>query len=126
MAEHLKISKVKAREIIDCRGTPTVQVDLWVNGELRGRADVPSGRSTGSYEAHELRDGGSRYNGFGVRKAVHNVNEVIADEIMGMDVTKQRKIDELMISLDGTKQKTKLGANAILGVSLAAAKAASS
>jgi len=126
VAEHLKISKVKAREIIDCRGTPTVQVDLWVNGELCGRADVPSGRSTGSYEAHELRDGGSRYNGFGVRKAVHNVNEVIAGEIMGMDVTKQRKIDELMISLDGTKQKTKLGANAILGVSLAAAKAASS
>lgn len=124
MPEQLKISGVKAREIIDCRGTPTVQVDLWVDGVLRGRADVPCGRSTGGYEAYELRDGGSRYNGLGVRKAVSNVNEVIASEIVGMSVTEQKKIDELMISLDGTKQKTKLGANAILGVSLAVAKAA--
>ena len=125
MTERLKISGAKAREIIDCRGTPTVQVDMWVDGVLRGRADVPCGRSTGGYEAYELRDGGSRYNGLGVHKAVHNVNEIIAGEIVGIKVTEQRKIDELMISLDGTKQKTKLGANAILGVSLAAAKAAS-
>lgn len=125
MRKLFKISGVKAREIVDCRGMPTVQVDVWVNGTLRGRADVPSGRSTGSYEAYELRDGGSRYNGLGVLKAVHNVNEVIAREVVGMDVTKQRKIDEVMISLDGTKQKTKLGANAIVGVSLAAARAAS-
>ena len=76
----MKISGVKAREILDCRGIPTVQVDVWVDGVLRGSADVPSGRSTGSYEAHELRDGGSRYHGLGVLKAVHNVNQVIAKE----------------------------------------------
>lgn len=126
MTEGREISGVKAREMIDCRGTPTVQVDLWVDGVLRGRGDVPSGRSTGAYEAYELRDGGARYNGLGVRKAVHNVNEVIGKEIIGMDVTEQRKIDELMISLDGTKRKTNLGANAILGISLAVAKAAAS
>ena len=125
MVEQLKITRAKAREIIDCRGTPTVQVDMWVDGMLRGRADVPCGRSTGAYEAYELRDGDSRYNGLGVRKAVRNVNEIIAGEIVGIKVTEQRKIDELLISLDGTKQKTKLGANAILGVSLAAVKAAS-
>ena len=121
MTEQQKISEIKAREIIDCRGTPTIQVDVWVDNARRGRADVPSGRSTGSYEAYELRDGGSRYHGLGVLKAVRNVNEVIAKEVVGMDVTRQREIDELMINLDGTKQKTKLGANAILGVSLAAA-----
>lgn len=124
MTERRKISGVKAREIIDCRGTPTVQVDVWVDGALRGRADVPSGRSTGSYEAFELRDGSSRYHGLGVLKAVCNVNEVIAGEVVGMDVTRQREIDEMMINLDGTRQKTKLGANTILGVSLAVAKAA--
>ncbi|MFC1955992.1 phosphopyruvate hydratase [Chloroflexota bacterium] len=124
MTEQRKISGVNAREIIDCRGTPTVQVDVWVDGILCGRADVPSGRSTGSYEAYELRDGGSRYHGLGVLKAVRNVNEVIAGKVVGMDVTRQREIDEMMINLDGTKQKTKLGANAILGVSLAVAKAA--
>ena len=124
MTERWKISGVKAREIIDCRGTPTVQVDVWVDGTLRGRADVPCGRSTGSYEAFELRDGGSRYHGLGVLKAVCNVNEIIAGKVVGMDVTRQREIDEVMINLDGTGQKTKLGANAILGVSLAAAKAA--
>ena len=124
MTEGRKISGVKAREIIDCRGTPTVQVDLWIDRILRGRGDIPSGRSASAYEAYELRDGGARYNRLGVRKAVHNVNEVIGKEIIGMDVTEQRKIDELMISLDSTKQKTNLGANAILGVSLAAAKAA--
>ena len=121
----LKITNAKAREIIDCRGTPTVEVDMWVDGMLRGRAAVPCGRSVGSYQAFELRDGGSRYNGLGVLKAVSNVNEIIAPEIIGVDVTEQRKIDELMTTLDGTQQKTKLGANAILAVSLAAARAAS-
>jgi len=121
----LKITNIKAREIIDCRGTPTIEVDMWVDGVLRGRAAVPCGRSVGSYEAFELRDGGSRYNGLGVLKAVSNVNEIIASEVIGMDVTEQRKIDELMTTLDGTQQKTRLGANAILGVSLAASKAAS-
>jgi enolase len=120
-----KITKMQAREIIDCRGTPTVQVDIWVDDVLRGRADVPCGRSAGSYEAFELRDGGARYNGLGVLKAVNNVNTIIAPEIVGTKVTDQKKLDRLLIELDGTKQKKKLGANAILGVSLAAAKAAS-
>ncbi len=124
MSERMQITGIKAREIIDCRGTPTIQVDAWVDNALRGRADVPSGRSTGTYEAYELRDGGSRYHGLGVLKAVHNVNEVIAREVVGMDVTRQRETDELMIDLDGTKRKTRLGANAILGVSLAVAKTA--
>ena len=84
MTGQRKISGVKAREIIDCRGTPTIQVDTWVDGVLRGRADVPSGRSTGSYEAFELRDGDSRYHGLGVLKAVRNVNEVIAGKVMGI------------------------------------------
>jgi len=119
-----KITGLKAREIIDCRGTPTVQVDVWVDGVLRGRADVPCGRSAGSYEAFELRDGGARYNGLGVLKAVKNVNEVIAPEIVGMKVTDQKKLDRLLIELDGTKQKKNLGANAILGASLSVAKAA--
>ncbi|MCK4579819.1 MAG: phosphopyruvate hydratase, partial [Dehalococcoidia bacterium] len=116
----------KAREIIDCRGTPTVEVDVWVDDVLRGRADVPSGRSVGSYEACELRDGESRHDGFGVLQAVGNVNEVIAPAVIGTDVTQQRKLDSLMIELDGTPNKSKLGANAILGVSLAAARAAAS
>jgi len=119
-----KISGIHAREIIDCRGTPTVQVDVSVNGTLMGRADVPSGRSTGSYEAYEMRDGGQRYSGFGVLKAVENVNSTIAGEIVGKDVTDQRYIDHLMIALDGTANKSRLGANAIIGVSLAVARAA--
>ncbi len=119
-----KISGIKAREIIDCRGTPTVQVDVWVDGVLRGRADVPSGRSTGSYEAYEMRDGGKRYGGFGVQKAVANVNAIIADALEGRNVTEQRAIDRAMIELDGTVNKSRLGANAILGVSLAVARAA--
>ena len=121
---HFKITGVKAREIIDCRGTPTVQVDIFVDGVLHGRADVPCGRSAGSYEAFELRDGGMRYNGQGVLKAVSNVNKIIAPEIVGMKVAEQKKLDRLLIELDGTKQKKNLGANAILGVSLAVAKAA--
>ena len=124
MSHHNRISAIKAREIIDCRGTPTVQADVWVDGVLRGRADVPSGRSTGSYEAYELRDGGRRYGGYGVQKAVGNINAVIAEALLGRDVTEQRAIDRDMIALDGTQNKSRLGANAILGVSLAVARAA--
>ncbi len=119
-----KITGINAREIIDCRGTPTVQADVWVDNVLRGRADVPSGRSTGSHEAYELRDGGPRYAGFGVRKAVANVNTIIADALLGRDVTEQRAIDRDIIALDDTSNKSRLGANAILGVSLAVARAA--
>jgi enolase len=120
-----KISKVTAREIVDCRGWPTVQADVWVNGELKGRADVPAGRSTGAHEAHELRDGDqNRYRGLGVLKAVSNVNTEIHQALVGMDVTEQRKIDMTMKELDGTPNKKRLGANAVLGASLAAARAA--
>lgn len=117
------ITKVIAREIIDCRWNPTVQVDVWVNGELAGSGNVPSGRSTGSNEAMELRDGEKRYGGNGVTKAVNNVNEIIAPALIGMDVTQQRKIDEKLIALDGTENKTNLGANAVMPVSLACAYA---
>ena len=124
MSDFNRISAIKAREVIDCRGTPTVQVDVWVDSMLRGRADVPCGRSTGSHEAYEIRDGGKRYGGQGVQKAVANVNTIIADALRGRDVTQQRAIDRDMISLDGTPNKSRLGANAILGVSLAVARAA--
>ena len=124
MGRNFEITSVKGREIIDCRGFPTLQVDVWVNHTVLGRADVPCGRSTGSHEAYELRDGGSRYGGFGVRKAIDNVNRVIAPEIVGKDVRDQRVLDRLMIELDGTENKSKLGGNAILGVSLAVARAA--
>ncbi|MGD8293312.1 MAG: phosphopyruvate hydratase [Desulfobacterales bacterium] len=120
-----EITKIKAREIIDCRGWPTVQADVWVDGRLRGRADVPAGRSTGSHEAHVLLDGDQgRYRGLGVLKAVDNVNSVIGPELVGWNVTEQRKIDLALKALDGTANKSKLGANAILGVSLAVARAA--
>ena len=119
------ISAIRGREIIDCRGFPTVQVDVWVDERLMGRADVPAGRSTGSHEAHELRDGDlDRYKGQGVLKAVANVNEVIGPALKGWNVTDQRKIDMLMKELDGTPNKKRLGANAIVGVSLAVARAA--
>jgi len=121
-----KITDVRAREILDGRGTPTVEVAIWVDSFLRGRADVPSGRSTGSHEACEIRDGGSRYGGLGVRTAVDNVNRLIAPAVIGHDVTQQRELDSLMKELDGTPQKSKLGANAMVGVSLAIAKAAAS
>lgn len=122
---NFRISKISAREIIDCRGWPTVQADVWVDGELMGRADVPAGRSTGSHEAHELRDGDERrYRGLGVQKAVENVKKVIDPALKSWDVTEQRKIDMAMKELDGTPDKSKLGANAILGVSLAVARAA--
>ncbi|MEM0456152.1 MAG: phosphopyruvate hydratase [Nitrososphaerota archaeon] len=123
-SEAFKIKEVKAREILDCRGEPTVEVDVLTSGGFLGRASVPSGRSTGKYEAFELRDGGHRYLGKGVLKAVKNVNEIIAHVLKGKDVRNQREIDELLIELDGTENKSKLGANAIVGVSLAVAKAA--
>lgn len=119
------ITGICAREIIDCRGWPTVQADVWVNDQWMGRADVPAGRSTGSHEAHVLLDGDTgRYRGLGVEKAVANVNQVIGPALQGCDVTAQRRIDRLMIELDGTPHKSRLGANALLGVSLAAARAA--
>lgn len=119
------IEDVRAREILDSRGNPTVEVDVLLEDGTLGRAAVPSGASTGENEALELRDGDAhRYNGKGVLKAVENVNDVIAEHITGFDATDQRGIDKLMIELDGTPTKSKLGANAILGVSLAAAKAA--
>lgn len=117
-----KISDVKAREILDSRGNPTLEAEVLTNRGL-SRASVPSGASTGKYEAHELRDGGRRYLGKGVMKAVCNVNNIIARRIVGHDCTKQREADELMIELDGTPNKSNLGANAILGVSMAICKA---
>ena len=120
-----QIEKVHAREILDSRGNPTVEVDIYTCCGF-GRAAVPSGASTGSHEALELRDKGDRYGGKGVLNAIRNVNDVIAPEILGMDVSAQRELDEFMIEMDGTLNKAKLGANAILGVSLAAAKAAAS
>ncbi|GCE48193.1 enolase [Thermosporothrix hazakensis] len=119
------IKEVIAREILDSRGNPTVQVEVTLKGGARGVAAVPSGASTGAHEAVELRDGDkSRYGGKGVLKAVENVNKVIAEEIAGFDATDQVMLDEVLIGLDGTPNKAKLGANAILGVSLALAKAA--
>ena len=120
-----QIVRVHAREILDSRGNPTIEVDVTTASGFFGRAAVPSGASTGENEALELRDGDkTRYLGKGVLKAVHNVNNVIAEEILGMDVTDQSGVDKKMIELDGTKTKSNLGANAILGVSLAVAKAA--
>jgi len=118
-----KIKKVIAREILDSRGFPTVETDIYLTDGSFGRAAVPSGASTGTHEALELRDGGKRYQGKGVVKAVENVNDIIAPEIAGLK-TDQVKIDELMIELDGTHTKSKLGANAILSVSMALARAA--
>jgi len=119
------IIDVFAREVLDSRGNPTIEVEVVTSGGVLGRAIVPSGASTGEYEAVELRDGDKgRYLGKGVLQAVQNVNEIIAPELEGIDVTEQKMIDELLIELDGTKNKGKLGANAILGVSLACAKAA--
>jgi len=116
------IKTVHAREILDSRGNPTLEVDLTTNNGLF-RASVPSGASTGAYEAYELRDGGDRYLGKGCLKAVANVNDVLGPAVCGMDPTDQRGIDQVMIELDGTENKSKLGANAILGISLAVSKA---
>ncbi len=119
------IVEVTAREILDSRGNPTVEVDVFLNDGSFGRAAVPSGASTGAYEAVELRDiKKRRYMGKGVTKAVENVNDIIGPEVLGMDATAQEELDSMLIALDGTPNKGKLGANAILGVSLAVAKAA--
>ncbi len=118
------ISYIEARQILDSRGNPTIEVDVFTESGAMGRAAVPSGASTGEHEAMELRDGGSEFMGKGVTKAVENVREIIAPELIGMPVTDQNFIDEMMIELDGTKNKSSLGANAILGVSLATARAA--
>ena len=119
------IADVYAREVLDSRGNPTIEVEVFTESGAYGRAMVPSGASTGEHEAVELRDGDKkRYLGKGVLKAVENVNDVIAPEIIGLDVTQQAYIDQLMIDLDGTPNKAKLGANAILGVSMAVARAA--
>jgi enolase len=120
-----KITKITAREILDSRGNPTVEVDVILDNDIVGRASVPSGASTGSKEAVELRDNDKkRYLGKGVLKAVHNVNSVIAPGLIGKNPEEQKEIDNFMVNLDGTENKSKLGANAILGVSLAVAKAA--
>ena len=119
----MKIVDVKAREILDSRGNPTVEVDVILENGVRGRAAVPSGASTGEREALEMRDGGDRYCGKGVLNAVNNVNTVIRDLVIGMDAANQEALDYAMIELDGTETKSKLGANAILGVSMAALRA---
>ena len=119
------IKKIYARQILDSRGNPTVEVDVITESGFFGRAAIPSGASTGTHEAHELRDGDKHYYmGKGVLQAVQNVNKIIAPELEGLDVTEQKLIDELLIELDGTPNKSRLGANAILGVSLACAHAA--
>ncbi|MEM8855086.1 MAG: phosphopyruvate hydratase, partial [Pseudomonadota bacterium] len=118
------IIDILGREILDSRGNPTVEVDVTLEDGTVGRAAVPSGASTGAHEAVERRDGGDRYGGKGVRDAVDSVNGEMFDALGGLDATRQRHIDELMIALDGTPNKSRLGANAILGVSLAVAKAA--
>lgn len=119
----MKIKDIKGREVLDSRGNPTVEVDVILENGIMGRAIVPSGASTGEREALEMRDGGSRYHGKGVLKAVENVNTVLRDLIIGMDVEEQKAIDYAMIGLDGTDTKSKIGANAILGISMAALKA---
>lgn len=122
--DRFEIHVIKAREILDCRGTPTLEVDVLTARGVLGRADVPVGRSRGAHEAFELRDGGPRYAGLGVLQAVHNVNEVLAPALQGMDVRRQMDIDHAMVALDGTETKSRLGGNTLVGVSLAVAKAA--
>ncbi|MBQ4559102.1 MAG: phosphopyruvate hydratase [Tyzzerella sp.] len=124
MYRYLPIRDVYAREILDSRGNPTVEVEVLAGENICGRASVPSGASTGQFEAVELRDGDARYRGLGVSTAVDNVNTRIAPEVIGMNIFDQSGIDRVMIQLDGTENKSKLGANAILGVSMAVAKAA--
>jgi enolase len=120
----IKIKEVSAREILDSRGNPTVEAKVILSNGLTAKAAVPSGASTGIYEALELRDNNpKRYGGKGVLKAVRNVNEIIAPKIKGLDVTKQVIIDKMLLALDGTENKKKLGANAILAVSMAVARA---
>ncbi|NHI91600.1 MAG: phosphopyruvate hydratase [Candidatus Lokiarchaeota archaeon] len=125
MVDNLKIKKILARWILDSRGNPTVETKLITQSNIEVRAAVPSGASTGEHEALELRDGGKDFLGKGVGKAIKNINDLIAPKLVGLDVNEQLKIDKLMLELDGTENKSKLGANAILSVSLACAKAAS-
>ena len=120
------IRDIQAREILDCRGDPTIEVDVVTEGGAFGRADAPAGRSRGTYEAFEMRDGGRRYHGLGVQKAVNTVNLVIAPLLKGVDVREQRKIDQVLVERDGTENKSKIGGNAITATSLAAAKAGAS
>ena len=118
------IEFIDAREILDSRGNPTIEVEVQLDSGSGGRAAVPSGASTGAFEAAELRDGDQRYGGKGVQTAVKNVLDAISEEILGFEASEQRLVDQAMIELDGTPNKSKLGANAILGVSLAVAHAA--
>ena len=118
------IKLVTAREILDSRGNPTIEVEVKLDNGSIGRAAVPSGASTGAFEAAELRDGGKRYLGKGVLTAIKNVNQKLAPAVIGLSAEDQRTLDEKMITLDGSKNKSNLGANAILGVSLATARAA--
>ncbi|MGL4404236.1 MAG: phosphopyruvate hydratase, partial [Notoacmeibacter sp.] len=118
------IVDIFGREILDSRGNPTIEVDVVLEDGSMGRAAVPSGASTGAHEAMELRDGGKRYLGKGVEKAVLAVNEELGEALLGLDAEEQVEIDQIMIDLDGTPNKSRLGANAILGISLAVAKAA--
>ena len=123
--KEMRIAKITGREILDSRGNPTIEADVYLEGGAVGTAGVPSGASTGEHEAWELRDGDTtRYQGKGVTKAVDNIRNVIAPALIGLEATEQTTADALMNSLDGTFNKAKLGANAILGVSLALAKAA--
>src|SRR5512146_1783468 len=118
------IAEIHGREILDSRGNPTVEAEVWLGGGAMGRAAVPSGASTGEHEAVELRDGDARYLGKGTSKAVENINGELADALANMDAADQRAIDNKMLELDGTENKGRLGANAILAVSMAAARAA--
>ena len=124
MDQYIPVTDIIAREILDSRGNPTVEVEVLAGSHFTGRAMVPSGASTGKYEAIELRDGKHRYQGLGVRRAVEHVNDRIIREILGMNVLEQAKLDRMLLELDGTDNKINLGANAMLGVSLAAARAA--
>ena len=124
MFEKFEIAGVQGREILDSRGNPTVEVEVMLDGGAVGRAAVPSGASTGKFEAVELRDGGPRYHGKGVHKAVENVNNVLAEAVAFENALDQKKIDQLLREADGTENKSKLGANAVLGVSMAVARAA--
>src|SRR5438067_3826792 len=120
----MRIQKIRAREVLDSRGNPTVEAECTLETGIRGRAIVPSGASTGEHEALEMRDGDKkRYLGKGVLKAVENVNKIIAPALAGQDATFQSHIDQLMLALDGTRNKSKLGANAMLGASMAVARA---
>ena len=124
MSSYYEITDVKAREVLDSRGNPTVEVEIELENGTTGRAIVPSGASTGEYEAVELRDGGDRYLGKGVEQAVDNVNEILAEEIMCRNALRQYEIDSVLLDADSTNNKSKIGANAILGVSMAVAHAA--